>query len=38
MATFIGSGIYYIALFIYMLIRLIKAKNIKLKNRKIYKV
>ena len=26
-ATFIGSGLYYLAIFIYMLVRLLKAKK-----------
>lgn len=30
-ATFIGSGIYYIAIFIYMLVRLVKARKNKIK-------
>ena len=29
-ATFIGTGIYYIAIFIYMLVRLMKAKKMNL--------
>ena len=29
-ATFIGSGIYYIAIFVYMLVRLLKARKNKI--------